>query len=184
MHKSMPHAGLARFREEINSIDTQLLQLFAQRMRLAEQVAAHKKKSGDKVYAPRREQEMLAALPAALPGWEKYSPILMRTLLRLSRRRQYEYLLQEKTEKREALSKKTAGRPSPTSLCLTVELGADNIDGADVFNIFADLNIMPRSMRRQTINNKERIHLEIEAECDKSLALALYQLKEETGPGG
>ncbi len=86
MEKDCLAEQLKLLRAQISNLDEQLLSLFAQRMEVVEQVAEYKKKSGAPVLDPQREAELLA-------GVEGQDRVFMETLLRLSRERQYELLL-------------------------------------------------------------------------------------------
>lgn len=74
-------------RKEISRLDEQLLSLFAQRMEVIERVAESKKQSGAPVLNRRREAELLTGLGGP-------ARVFVETLLRLSRQRQYELLLE------------------------------------------------------------------------------------------
>lgn len=50
---------LTELRQQIDSIDDQLVQLFCQRMEVAAQIADCKKRSGTPIYVPAREREKL-----------------------------------------------------------------------------------------------------------------------------
>ena len=86
--------GLAALRISITEIDRQLVQLFNRRMQVAEQVAAEKAVSGSLVYDAGREAKVSEQARAmAAPGLASAAESLMRTVMRLSRERQYELLL-------------------------------------------------------------------------------------------
>lgn len=87
--------SLAKLREEISAIDAQLLGQFSKRMWLIDQVTTHKSLGKENsVHVPQREAKMVEEAPlSATPGLEGPSQILMNTLLRLSRERQYQLLL-------------------------------------------------------------------------------------------
>lgn len=83
--------SLTELRKELNEIDGELLQLFVRRMAVVEQVAQVKGKSGGAVFVPEREREILQGVGEKLPSELKaYGKALFRTVLRLSRARQYE----------------------------------------------------------------------------------------------
>lgn len=91
---------LARLREEIAGVDAQLLTQFSKRMSLIDQVAPHKSLGKESpVHVPQRESELIAtAGQTAAPGLEEPAQVLMNTLLRLSRERQYQLLLEGKKD--------------------------------------------------------------------------------------
>lgn len=89
-------SGLKDLREELRAIDSQILQLFARRMAVAAQVAEYKILTGSPVRVPKQEAAVLARARSSMPpGLEDYGAALVRTLLRLSRERQYELVLEQ-----------------------------------------------------------------------------------------
>jgi chorismate mutase/prephenate dehydratase len=60
--------NLQEIRAKIDAIDTKLLRLLNERTRLSERVGAIKKKSGQPVFAPEREETLLAGLEKSNPG--------------------------------------------------------------------------------------------------------------------
>jgi len=86
--------GMDLLRISITEIDTQLVKLFNRRMELSEKVAAEKAVSGSLVYDASREAKVSELARAmAAPGHQSAAESLMRTVMRLSRERQYELLL-------------------------------------------------------------------------------------------
>ncbi len=59
---------LARYREQISSLDVQLVKLLNERSRLVVRVGKRKRSSGIPIYAPHREQEVLARVLRANRG--------------------------------------------------------------------------------------------------------------------
>jgi chorismate mutase/prephenate dehydratase len=87
-------SGMESLRNKINEIDTLLINLFHQRMAVSEKVAAEKSSSGAPVYDADREDRVYQAARDMAPAEMKDAAAsLMRTVLRLSRARQYEILL-------------------------------------------------------------------------------------------
>lgn len=81
---------LEALRNELTAIDSEIFQLFARRLAVVDQVSEHKLKMGIPVYVPVREGVILARARSSMPqGQESYGEALARTLLRLSRERQY-----------------------------------------------------------------------------------------------
>lgn len=66
MHSSEAH--LQRLREEINAIDTQLIELINRRARLAMEVGQWKRAAGLPIYAPHREADVLRRIVAQNSG--------------------------------------------------------------------------------------------------------------------
>ena len=58
---------LTEIRDRLDTIDAQLLDLFCERMKLAAEVAASKKKSGKAVFDPAREREKLSRVADQVP---------------------------------------------------------------------------------------------------------------------
>lgn len=77
---------LTEIRQQIDAIDSQLVDLFCQRMALSAQVADYKKANGLPVYVPARERAILQKVAQkAGPEFEKDARILYSTLFELSR---------------------------------------------------------------------------------------------------
>ncbi len=77
---------LSEIRKKIDGIDTQLVDLFCQRMTLAAQVANYKKANGLPIYVPARERAILQKVAElAGPEYEKDARILYAMLFELSR---------------------------------------------------------------------------------------------------
>jgi len=55
---------LEELRKDIDKINAQLVELLAQRMRIAEQIAKYKKAQGLPVYAPEREKQVIENVKA------------------------------------------------------------------------------------------------------------------------
>ena len=101
-------------RRDINAADEQLRGLFLRRMALALEVAENKAETGDKVFKPEREAEILAARAAGLAGGlhRKYVSLL-EAVIRKSRESQYAALL-ERFPERFPLAPELAARPVHT----------------------------------------------------------------------
>ena len=83
---------LSEIREKINSVDDQLLDLFLQRMDLAEEVAAYKRAHNQPILNKTREREILAKVMEKAGSREQYAHHLFSTLFELSRSRQAELI--------------------------------------------------------------------------------------------
>lgn len=87
---------LEELRRELNQTDAQLRELLLSRLELSRQVAQVKRGSGAPVYVPEREQEILETLRRSCPKEDAgYLKMVVSSVLRTSRQRQYEYLLGE-----------------------------------------------------------------------------------------
>lgn len=93
--------GLETIRENIDSVDTQMRELFLKRMDLSRQVIEEKKKTGGSVYVPEREAEVIARRLERMP--EEFSPeykMFLKQVMVVSRIYQYSRLnLPGKNEK-------------------------------------------------------------------------------------
>ena len=58
---------LNKFREEINSVDAQILKLLLKRLEISKQIANYKKNNNMKIFQPQREKELLESKIGALP---------------------------------------------------------------------------------------------------------------------
>lgn len=87
-------ADLQECRREIDAIDAEILRLFENRMRVCEEVAEYKIKTGKKVLDPEREREKIKVLKAQAHGeFNTYGvQELFQQLMAISRKRQYQLL--------------------------------------------------------------------------------------------
>jgi len=83
---------IKEIRQKINDIDEDLLPLFIERMKAAEEVAKYKRENGLPVYDPAREREILAKVTEDAGEYEPYAYHLYTTLFKLSKARQSEVL--------------------------------------------------------------------------------------------
>ena len=75
MNESEKEQDLLKIRNEIDTIDGELVKLFVQRMKASEKVAAAKKTSHAPVCDPVREREILAKVAKAVgPDFENEAP--------------------------------------------------------------------------------------------------------------
>ena len=81
---------IEQIREQIDTIDRQLLQLFLQRMQLGDQVASYKREHNLPVLNKSREREILARVQAEAGEMEPYAYQLFTTLIELNKVRQTE----------------------------------------------------------------------------------------------
>ncbi|MBQ9931507.1 MAG: chorismate mutase [Firmicutes bacterium] len=98
---------ISELRSRINEINEQILDLFLERMGLAEEVAAYKKANNKPILDPAREREILAWAEKHSGELGVYSYSLFATLMELSRARQGE-LLSGGTAIRERIEKALA----------------------------------------------------------------------------
>lgn len=84
---------LCELREQIDSIDNAIFELFTQRADLAEQIAAAKQREGRAVLDPERERvKVLAAREKVPADLQDEGERLMELLMEASRKRQNEIL--------------------------------------------------------------------------------------------
>lgn len=83
---------LSEIREKIDAVDDQLLELFLQRMDLAEEVAVYKNEHNQPILNKAREREILAKVMEKAGDREQYAHHLFSTLMELSRSRQAELI--------------------------------------------------------------------------------------------
>lgn len=79
---------LVKLREQIDAVDNQMLQLFLERMRIGEQIAAEKRACALPVLNKEREREILARVQFEAGEMEPYAYQLFTTLIELSKARQ------------------------------------------------------------------------------------------------
>ena len=76
---------LTDIRKEIDAVDEKLVELFSQRMALAQQVADYKKENNLPIYVPAREREKLKEVAAQAGENAPYAKVLYSTIFELSR---------------------------------------------------------------------------------------------------
>lgn len=91
---------LGKIREEIDSIDSRIVQLFEERMKLAEEVAEFKIETGKAVFDKKREEEKLSALTAMAGSSFNACGVqeLFSHIMSISRKRQYQLLAEHGRE--------------------------------------------------------------------------------------
>ncbi|MDO4265050.1 MAG: chorismate mutase [Eubacteriales bacterium] len=80
---------LSEIRKEIDRIDTQMKELFLQRMACAEKVAEAKMKTGGDVFVPSREDEIIEKRTSDVENVKDEYTEFLRHLMSVSRRYQY-----------------------------------------------------------------------------------------------
>ena len=83
---------LSEIRDKIDAVDDQLLQLFLERMDLAEEVAAYKNEHHLPILNKERERAVLARVTEKAGPRERYAYHLFSTLFELARSRQAELI--------------------------------------------------------------------------------------------
>lgn len=117
---------LARLRNKIASVDEQILDQFTKRMELIAEVAAHKNRTQGSVYAPMQEKTKIQSAKTRMPPQlEMYSEGLMHSLLRLSRERQYELMLEQDQTWELGKALQAAQKERESAVTVSVPAGPD-----------------------------------------------------------
>ena len=97
--------NLQECRDEIDKIDSEIIRLFEQRMKVAEDVAEYKIRTGKKVLDPERERQKLETLRGKAHG--EFNQLgaqeLFQQIMAISRKRQYQLLTEHGVEDDEKL---------------------------------------------------------------------------------
>lgn len=93
----MKMRDLSEIREQIDVVDQKLVDLYAQRMQLTEQVAEYKISTGKKVFDKEREEAKLAKVSGMVetPYLKKGVGELFAQLMSMSRKRQYQLMVEQ-----------------------------------------------------------------------------------------
>ena len=85
---------LERYRDEIDEIDSEIVRLFEKRMKVSEEVAEYKIKTGKQVLDPARESQKIHTLKEKAHGDFNSLGVqeLFRQIMAISRKRQYQLL--------------------------------------------------------------------------------------------
>ncbi len=87
---------LEHLRQGLASIDHKIVECFLKRMELVNQVAEYKVDTKGRVHVPEQEERVIAKIRAQVPlELESSANVLWRTLMRISRERQYERLIEQ-----------------------------------------------------------------------------------------
>lgn len=91
---------LKDIRQDINTVDTQIRELFLKRMNLALEVAQTKAQTNDKILKPEREAEIIATRSSGVPEALRLKYIsLLQSIMRTSREYQYREILSLRPDK-------------------------------------------------------------------------------------
>ena len=117
---------LERLRQELAMIDQKLLEQFLRRMKTVDQVAEYKGKTQGRVFVPEQEARVIKEIEANTPPELKsYASVFVRTLMRLSRERQYQRLVDLDLVPIGVLQEAKARRGQVKTLVLPYGLGSD-----------------------------------------------------------
>ncbi len=94
---------LQECRKKIDHIDDKIIQLFEERMKVCEEVAAYKIQTGKKVLDPQREREKIETLKKKAHGEfnARGAEELFQQIMAISRKRQYQLLTESGTKEEE-----------------------------------------------------------------------------------
>lgn len=91
---------LNELRRQIDAVDSQLTELFVQRMEIVEQVARYKLERGMQVLQPDREQVVIDRAAARAPAaMQEYTGDFFRAVMAISRAMQQEIIDRSKADK-------------------------------------------------------------------------------------
>ena len=91
--------GLAEARAGINRCNADLVSVLRRRLDLAGRIVESKARSGKEIYDPAREAEVVASVrELATPAYAAAATAMISTIMRLSRERQYDYLMAREAE--------------------------------------------------------------------------------------
>lgn len=84
--------GLEEIRKNIDAVDTQMRELFLNRMELSRQVAEEKKRTGGSVYVPKREEEVILSRTEGVAELAPEYKMFLKQVMAISRTYQYSCL--------------------------------------------------------------------------------------------
>ncbi|MDE6635722.1 MAG: chorismate mutase [Lachnospiraceae bacterium] len=124
--------NLDDIRKEIDETDKELFRLFERRMKLASEVAASKVQTGDSIYKPDREQEVIDRFKSgAADNMKSYYEAFIRKVILISREYQYSIISEggEALDDNELLLSFSYKKGWPDNIISAIsDLGADIID--------------------------------------------------------
>ncbi len=113
---------LHKLRGELAKTDQELLHLFLRRMQIVSSVAKYKGRTQSTIFVPEQEVTKIRGFQAKTPPeLASYATVLAQTLMRLSRERQYEILLQMDPNKDDHNLPECQTKPSQVETLAVVE---------------------------------------------------------------
>ncbi len=171
---------LEEVRKELDQIDQEMKDLFIKRMGIAKKIAAVKAETGDDIYKPLREVEVIEKLTADFPEDIRNEYIaFMRRVMQLSREAQYA----ERLRINDDFFLEDKGIASPSHNRLKVRFACPDKCGAlvNTISIIADYGINITDIRMAWEGKDLIIYLELAANMlDKDIEALLVQLYAET----
>ena len=125
---------LDKLRNELSTVDDQILDLFIQRMNFVSEIGAHKRNTQGVVFVPQQERKKIQETKGKVgPELELYAEGLMQTLLRLSRERQYELIVDQDQSwslRRKMLQARKKKAPQVTTVAMVLECQSEDLVNA------------------------------------------------------
>ena len=123
-------AELSELRQQIDKIDGKIFELFSERAKVAEEVAAYKRENGMRVFDPSRERAKVAAAAEAAPeDLQTYAQVLMELLMEASRSRQHA-LLGDASDDRTLARINAARSATPELFPPSAHVACQGVEGA------------------------------------------------------
>ncbi len=123
-------AELYELRQDIDRIDNQIFQLFAERTEVCEQVAEYKRRNNIQIYDRGRERQKVAAAREKVPeDLETYAQVLMELLMEAARRREHETLGETESNETMERIRKSMGT-TPALFPQTANVACQGVEGA------------------------------------------------------
>ncbi len=175
---------LREIRKEINKIDEMMRELFDARLQCSKQVAETKMQTGDCIFKPEREKEVMARFP----GEEsKLYRLYIRKVMQLSRFFQYrEFLL--KGQRDETFDKaygdvKNQVYAEGGSICMMLETDPHSecaISVQEVLSLLGDFGMAIQTLQVKDTQVSFTIAVSEEQEEHRSMELLFYMLYKES----
>lgn len=123
-------AELSDLRQQIDEIDTRIFELFSERTKVTEEVAAYKRENGMRVLDPSRERAKVADAAGRVPeDLSTYAQVLMELLMEASRARQHE-LLDDPSDDPVLTKIAAARRETPELFPPSARVSCQGVEGA------------------------------------------------------
>ncbi|MBR6223148.1 MAG: chorismate mutase [Lachnospiraceae bacterium] len=172
--------NLEDVRKELDQVDLEFKELFLKRMEIAKRIAKVKAESGDDIYKPDRETEVIEKLTDGVaPEFKSEYVAFLRRLMQLSREIQYA----ERLKINDDFFLEDSGIASPSHNRLKVRFACPDRCGAlmNTISIIADYGINITDIRMAWEATDLIIYLELAANMlDENIKALLVQLYAET----
>ena len=121
--------SLEEIRQKIDEIDSQLLPLFVERMKCAEEVAKTKMETNLPIFNAQREEQILDKAASRAKEYDCEAKMLYTTMMALSRARQHKMMLSGGETRRE-MEKALEHRPTLDESSLGQIIACPGVDGS------------------------------------------------------